>query len=729
MRPSRSERRGRGAAPSRRWAAAVIGATACAADARDGVEPEFGVGATRTETPPRIDGVLDDEAWLAAPPLINFTQVDPDEGAPPTERTELRILFDKDNLYVAIRCWDSDAAGIRVTQMQYDGNFGFDDSVAIVLDPFDRLREGYRFDLTPGGAKRDALIENGDEQRRDWDGIWEGRATIDADGWSAEFAIPFKTIAFDPVAPRWGFNAQRIIRRNRETIRWASPQRARDFDSVADAGSLTGLEDLDKGVGLDVKPFLRGTYRRDDESGDSEFELEPGLDLFYRITPKLTLALTFNTDFAETEVDDRRVNLTRFPLFFPEKRDFFLQDAGIFEFGGIGRNPLPYFSRRIGIGPDGTPADIVYGAKLTGRVGDLNIGLLNTQVDSVDGVPSKNLTVGRLSVNVLRESTAGVIFTVGDPQTDGDNALAGADFNYRNSRDFGDDTLRAHAYFMRSETPDLGGDQNAFGGSVRYTSDVFQWSAFFTHVGADFNPALGFSPRRGIREYIANTRQRWRPEDVLRRVDFRFNTTVIEGTGSGEIETANVLLPGIEFETEEGEVFELGVRHRYELLDEGFEISDGIVIPVGDYRFRRAFAELNTSRSRPLSGSVSVEAGEFFSGSRTDFEASLDWRPSRFFALSATYEQSDVDLEEGSFITRVLRVRGDVTFSPDLSWNTTLQWDNVSDVMGINSRVRWIYRPGQEVFFVVNQGFSTEDDRLDALATEITLKVGLTLRF
>ncbi|MHC4769086.1 MAG: carbohydrate binding family 9 domain-containing protein, partial [Planctomycetota bacterium] len=290
----------------------------------------------RTETPPVIDGVLDDPAWTDAPVIDQLWQVEPVEGAPPTQRTEVRIVYDDDFMYFGVRCFDDEPDRIIATQLKRDGIQEADDRIEIVIDPFFDRRNGYLFSTNPVGARLDALLEANRLVFVNWDGIWYAESTVDEQGWSAEIAIPFKTISFSPRTSRWSFNVERTVRRNNERIRWSSPQQNKRLTSVADAGVLEGIEGITQGLGLDVKPWGKLTYE-DDDTGDDDVDLDGGVDVFYKLTPSLTLSLTVNTDFAETEVDDRQVNLTRFPLFFPEKRDFFLQDEGLFEFGGIRR--------------------------------------------------------------------------------------------------------------------------------------------------------------------------------------------------------------------------------------------------------------------------------------------------------------------------------------------------------------------------------------------------------
>ena len=328
--------------------------------------------------------------------------------------------------------------------------------------------------------------------------------------------MPFQTISFDPRSRRWGFNFQRIVRRDREISRWSTPSQNIEIQSVADAGVLDGIGDITQGLGLDVRPYAKGVYEHRD--GEDTLSGTGGVDLRYRLTPDLTLTLTFNTDFAETEVDERRVNLTRFPLFFPEKRPFFLQDAGIFKFGGIRYNPLPYFSRRIGLDDNGRPVRILAGAKLTGRPADWNLGFLGTYMESTPTVDRKLVGVARVSRNVLEESTVGLIATAGDPLTNGDNQVVGPDFNYRTSTLFGNRVLQANAFFLYSNTTGAGtpvtGEDMTWGFKLDYPNDRVNWSVDVTEIGANFNAALGFVPRRAIREYIGSWRYRWRPRDT-----------------------------------------------------------------------------------------------------------------------------------------------------------------------------------------------------------------------
>jgi len=683
----------------------------------------------RTAEEPVIDGVLDEEAWQQAAVIDDFRQVEPEEGGEPSERTEVRLLYDQAHLYVAVRCFDRRPQEIIATQMKRDGSLDADDHISFIVDPFFDRRNGYYFEMNARGARGDALIEDNDRVRRDWDGIWSGKASIDDEGWAVEVAIPFKTLSFNPNTTRWSFNASRFIRRRNEILRWSSPSRDREFISIADAGVLDDIRDIEKGVGLDVKPYTLTTLKRDHETDRDGLDFDAGLDVFYRFTPSLTLALTINTDFAETEVDERRVNLTRFPLFFPEKRDFFLQDAGIFDFGGIRNNPLPFHSRRIGLGRSGETRDILAGAKLTGRVGDLNLGLLDVQMKSDKELGDKNLLVARGSVNVLEQSSVGAIFTNGDPRTDGDNWLAGLDFNYRTSSFRGDKNVTGHAWVLTGDSTGVDTGQSAWGVKAGYPNDRIDWECGYSQIDENFNAALGFVPRRGIREYYANWRYRWRPEsEFIRRIDSGLRGTVITDLDD-DVESANLDLELIEIETEAGDEAAVELTRQREVLERQFEISDGIVLPVGDYTFDRFNIGFETSRGRPVSLGLAYTGGDFYTGTRDDYWIELEWRVSANLFFGVEYEMNDVDLEEGSFIARIIRGRVNVYFTPDLSWTNFVQYDNESESVGINSRVRWIIEPGNEIYFVLNQAIERDDDSFRVQQSELTTKVGWTFRF
>jgi len=686
-----------------------------------------------TDTPPQIDGRLDDDAWRSAGVVDRFTQVEPIEGATPSERTEVRLLYHERHLYIAVRCYDSQPEGIVAKQMQRDGELTSDDRISIVLDTFLNRRNGYLFQIGAAGGRRDALLESNRRPNYDWDGIWWGKATIDEAGWSAEFKLPFTTVSFDPHNDRWGFNIERRIRRLNETVRWATPKRTTRVTTIGDAGTLKGFEQIKQGLGLRIKPFLAtGLNIGDDRTGRSVWK--PGVDVFYNITPAVTAALTINTDFAEAEVDERLVNLTRFPLFFPEKREFFLQDTNVFDFGGIRRNPLPFFSRRIGI-VGGEQKNILAGAKVTGREGRLRFGVMDVQMKKDDALGNKNLGVARFSFDVLEESSIGIIATNGDPSQKGDNTLVGADFNFRRTGADGKITV-GHLWLQgtHSDPEDdsrENGDSLAFGGLIDYPNEPWRFPLFAMQIGEDFNPVLGFVSRRGRRNYAPLVRYRYRPNNsdgFLRWVDLSTNA-IIYTTLDDDPETVDFDFPEVEFVTNAGDSLFIEGNFTQETLFEPFEIIDGVVIPVDTYNTFGVRGELETSPSRPVGGRVELGTRTFFTGTRTDYVAAIELRPNPHLFASLEYELNAIRLDEGSFNVEIVQSRINFLFTPDISWSNTIQWDNRSRLAGINSRLRWEFEPGSEMFIVYNETLDTEDSRLRSLGRELNFKLGWSFQF
>ena len=366
------------------------------------------------DSPPVIDGRLDDRCWQSVQAITNFTQVLPVEGAAPTERTEVRFGFDRDYLYVAIRCFDSEPSSIIAKQLKHDSPFDSDDVVTLALDTFGRERDGYLFAVNPAGARAEAVFGRFSWRNYGWDTVWVAKTTIDGEGWTAELAIPAKSLSFDPRAV-WRVNIERTIRRKQETVRWTGISSRRSITDLEDYGELRGLRALRQGRGLEFKPYLRGDHQTGPAAPSQGFGFDAGFDLTYRINPTLTAVATMRPDFAETEVDDRVVNLTRFPQFFPEKRDFLLQDVALFSFGGLGDWESPYYSRRIGQGNDGLPVEILAGGRLTGRLNDTSVAVLDVQQAGHNGIEPKNLAVVRVAQQVLDESSVGLIGTFRRP--------------------------------------------------------------------------------------------------------------------------------------------------------------------------------------------------------------------------------------------------------------------------------------------------------------------------
>ena len=682
-----------------------------------------------TASPPKIDGVLDDLAWRDAAHSDAFRQIAPLENAEPTERTEVWATFDADNLYVAVRCHDSAGlAGIRAYSMQRDQDNGSDDLVRIVFDSFNRQNDGYYFGLTAAGGMHDGLIQNKEDTNDRWDAIWLGRVTRDVGGWSAEFAIPVKSIAFDPANATWGFNVSRTVRRKQEVMRWSGLVRAKSVTALPELGVLHGLTGLHQGRGLDVKPYASLTHRTAPAAGEAGTEFNPGLDLVWHATPSLAATLTVNTDFADAEVDDRQVNLGRFSLFFPEKRSFFTQDAPLFSFAGIQQDPLPFFSRRIGLAGDGSRVDLLGGAKLTGRAGPWTIGLLDVETAAHADIAEKNLFVGRIARQVFAESSAGFIVTHGDPRGGGSNSLVGVDFNYVNSQLPGHKTLTVRTSAQATDSDRAGGRGTASTLSINYPNEPFGLSWWFSRIDDKYDPALGFVSRTGVQEAHLVHTYNWYPKTKL----VQFTQFFVETDHLTDLHCQlldNGRWIGVYAENPQGDWTNWWVGHYREQYDAPFAIRPGIVIPVGQHPWDYSQVQFGSTRSRPVDAQVRWRHGGYLTGRSDDYNLDLGARLSRRVEFGAGGGLRDIRLPQGNFQVRTGTARAVYTFSPDLQVRLLAQYDNISDSLGVNFRVKWIVQPGNEVFFVVDQGYDTAGDRLRPMQTSTSLKAAWTFRY
>jgi cellulose/xylan binding protein with CBM9 domain/uncharacterized protein DUF5916 len=733
------------------------------------------VRAVRTLTPPSIDGKLDDAVWAAAAVLTDFHQVNPIEYAPSAERMEIRLLYDDDALYVGAKMFQPPGAITRNTLRQ-NGNITQDDTLFVTIDPFNQRRAGYFFGVNANGVRFDGLYRNVSEYYSDWDSIFYAETSIVEDGYVIEYAIPFKSISFDPNTDTWGLNFSRSIQNIDEDSAWVSRNRRWDPST---AGLMTGLRDLDQGVGLDVVPSASMVDKRVALTGtpDShESDFEPSLDVFYKITPQLNGSLTVNTDFSATEVDDRQVNLTRFGLFFPEKRDFFLREADIFEFGRIGasdgtgalsnaerQNARPFFSRRIGLGNTGEPVDVEYGGKVSGRIGGFELGALSIRQDedvfsvrqgreppgaecialpvepgadpiSQCRVAADTLSVVRAKAGIGGESTVGAIFTNGDPLSNVDNSLAGVDFLYRNSRLPGGRTIEAGAWYQESDTEGLIDDNRAAGFGISVPSNAkFRGGLSVRDVEANFYPALGWISRRDTRDYQFQLAYTHRPgAGYWQQMFWSVDGQRVEHLGGG-LESQQVGLTPLRITNRTGDYIFVRSNFAQEVLDAPFPISPGIVIPIGDYAFDDHGLEFGTSSFRKVSGRIAYTDGEFYDGTRSRLFGNVMWTPSPKFSTNFGYNLNFIELPHGTqkFTTRIITTSIDWVFSSKLSWTNLIQYDNVSEIAGLNVRLNWIPEAGQEFFFVINHNLEDldRDNSFHTATSDVVAKLSYTFRF
>jgi hypothetical protein len=704
--------------------------------------------ATRTATAPVIDGRLDDEVWQQARVIDDFHQIRPGNGAQPSERTEIYLLYDDHALYVGARLWDSEPEQIAASTLRHNQRLGADDRLAVIIDPFNTGRGGYRFETNANGVRHDMLYQNVSQTNAEWSVIWEVESRIDEQGWTFEMVIPFKTLPFDPSIDTWGFNFARAIRRRGEENVWVSRNRSYNPSIV---GRVAGFSGLDPGLGLDVVPSIAVSQQKTYEPSTTDSETNPSLDVFYRVTPSLNASLTINTDFSAAEVDDRQVNLTRFSLFFPEKRDFFLNDADLFDFGRIGgrnfgndtassqatrENGRPFFSRRLGLSSAGTPVDLEYGGKLSGRVGRFSIGTLAMRQDEFQDVEESDIFVSRINANVLEESSLGFIITDGDPNSNLDNSVVGADFRYLNTRFPGGRVLEGDAWYQRSDTEGLTGEDSSFGLGIGMPNNTgLRGSVALKEIEENFKPALGFVNRSNIRDVTAN----------LGYTHFLNGDFVLSAFGGVDLQRITFLDGGLQSETIVGRLLELETQSedefvlRYhanrEVVGEAFSIyedeSREVAVPIGDYSFDEISVTVSTASYRTFSGEMTYRDGDFFDGSRRNLGGSVTWRRSSSFQMGLNYDWNDISLPGGEFVTRLLGLSTEVIFSSRLSWVNLIQYDNVSELLGINSRLHWIPRAGQEGFLVLNHNLQDldKDNSFHSSFSDLSVKLNYTFRF
>ncbi len=698
----------------------------------------------QVEEAPIIDGVLDDKAWEFATVIEDLHEVNPDEFDPPSERTTIYVVYTRDALYIAARFWDSEPDRISAqTLRQGDFSYG-EDSITVMLDPFNNDRSGYAFDLTANAVRNQALYANVTSENWSWDGIWHGDTVIDDKGWVAEIEIPFMTISFDPDNETWGLNFARYIGRKTEHIGWVSANRTQN---PAVSGHMTGMHGMQQGMGLDVVPGFRLRRSTDYENNLDENEFVPSIDFFYKLTPALTAALTVNTDFSGTGADYRQINLTRFGLFFPERRGFFLQDTDIFEFGKIGdrdyssistlsrveeESGRPFFSRRIGLSDTGEALDINVGGKLTGRAGRWDIGMLAIRQDGFENVEQSDLFVARIAANVLEESSVGMILTHGDPNSNLDNTVAGLDFRYLKTGMSNGGTLEGSFWYQESETEGLHGDNSAWGVSVGMPNAIgFRYKLAYKELQENYYPALGFVNRTDVGDMAAVLGYTWYPQsDFFRTVYAGVDFERIDTLG-GDLQSQLVTLRPLELTTQSNDNISL----HYHLIDENlvlpWEISEGIIIPAGEYSFDQYCINGRTASFRKLSASGFYCDGDFYDGSQLSTGIDLLWRPNEHFKFTAGYAINDIELPNGAFITRLITARADIAFTNAWYWENFVQYDNVSYSLGFNSIIGWIPRAGRRIIFVVNREFIdyTHDRDFTKVSGDVTLKLNYTFRF
>ena len=704
--------------------------------------------AVRVKEGPKVDGLLTDPAWQSAFAITGFRMVEPRPGEDPSEKTEARVLYDDASLYIGVYCHDSEPARISANTMAHDsgnvqssmgyGGYGHgpetssDDVVRILLDPFQDKRNAYIFFVNSRGARGEGLVYAGSSSLN-WDGIWEADSRRLEDGWSTEIRIPFKTISFRPGLTVWGLNIERTIARKMEVIRLSGTTRDSNFYNPNEAAALQGIEGVRQGLGITFRPYGLASASKDNlVSGAYHGELDGGFDLYKSFTPNLVGVASYNMDFAETEVDERRINLTRFPLFFPEKRMFFLEGSEVFSFSSS-VSFMPFFSRRIGLF-EGTQIPVRFGAKLYGKVGNTNLAVLDVQTGAYDDLGGRNLLAARMTQNIFAQSKVGWIFTNGSP-TGERNSLAGVDFNYSSSKFLGDKNIMLAAWGAYNWNEREEGRHHGFGFRADYPNDLWNVQTTYAYYGEALDPGLGYMMRQGIQTAFARVAFQPRPAEgflgrFVRQFFFEASADYYWDL-SANLETSEINASPLGFRTQSGEKFGFSVVANRDVLPYDFEVAEGVVLPAGRYDFTSFRLDASTANHRPIVLEAGYNFGQFYSGHYNDVNLGLTLKFKGYATLTLDANLVRGRLPEGRFSENVYQVKADIFLSPDLGLMNYVQFDDVSNTLGWSARVRWQISPGNEIFLVYNKNWERRWDpagRFAPLGDRGVIKISLSIR-
>jgi len=688
---------------------------------------------------PVIDGDLSDEAWAKAAVIDDFRQRSPNPYEPGTERTVVRILYDENNLYFSFYAYDSTPDQIVARNMQRDGQAFTSDSVMIFLDPGQTRRNAYNFEITAAGGRSDQLELNNTEELTEWDTIFDARARIVGDGWISEFAIPFKSLSYEATQTTWGFDVARRIYHKNERVHWSGVNPALNFTDVSQSGDLVGIENVSQGIGLDVQLYGAPRMKRDwlvDGAG-ADSSVTAGSNAFYKVTPSLTNTLTVNPDFSDAPLDIRQVNTTRFSLFTPETRDFFLQDVAAFEFGGrsFGRNSgdrssnngRPFFSRNIGL-VQGSQVSLPVGDKLSGRLAGFDVGAFSVLTDRTPtGQDGQLLSVARATHPLFSESKFGFVFTNGDPTGLTDNTVAGADFQYRNSTLFGNKVLQADMLYMRSFSSAAGNDGSS-AASLNFPNEPWSGDFLFKQIGADFTPALGFVNRTAMRQYVATvTRLNRYRNTYLNTLEFGTNVEFVTDLHNVlESRAADVL---VRARFRAGDQITLRLVNSFESVPVPFLLPRAVPVVVGKYDWTNVNVGLRTFNGRLLTLQADVTCCRFYDGDAVVTRVNVIFRPSTHFEINMGHEANAIDLPTGAVDIHLGTADGVVNFTPVMQIALQAQYDNISENLGFSGRYRWEYHPGNELFVGVGQSALISNRGFIGQMTQATIRLGHTFRF
>ena len=696
-----------------------------------------------------LDGKLDEPLWNNITGIKDFLMQEPIEGGKPTENTIIKIAYDKNYLYIGAIFYDSEPDEIKAFKMRKDAPLNTDDRFMWILDTYLDGRNAYFFEINPRGLMGDGLltIGQGRSLNKDWDGIWRPWTHIGDFGWSAEIRIPFHTLNFDPKISTWGINFQRTVRRKNEEILWSGHKRNQGIYRPQNAGRLNNLNNISQGLGLELVGYGKAAAQKVENEADGSYKknqsIDGGLDINYNITTGLKASLTLNTDFAETEVDDRQINLTRFPIRFPEKRDFFLEGANIYRFAPSS-GVYPYFSRKIGL-QSGNPIPILYGGRVIGKIGKVEVAAQQVKTRQTDFNNSEDFSVIRIKQNFLKESSIGVLYTRRHtnkgpefvPPLPDRNTL-GVDLTLNTSTFLKNQNLQFQAFAVihnpnnYDEIRNNIWDRSTRGLRFNFPYDPWSGSLSYREFGVFYDPAVGFSRRNSFRR--VEPRIRFSPilekSPLIRELKWEISFENLMSLQWKKL-TQNIRVTPLSIRFESGDEISYQIIRNYEKLLYNFNIlgDDSIIIPIGDYTNWSHQIELETANYRKIVYEIELNIEGFWSGNRTEYQNNLTFRPFPGINLSLGYNHSNVNLKEGSFKTNLIRFIGDFDFTPFISFSSNIQYDDISKNIGINNRFKYTITPGSDIYFVYNHNWTDDSGKYKTSSLLGASKITYTHRF
>ena len=696
-----------------------------------------------------LDGKLDESFWSNITGIEDFLMQEPIEGGKPTEKTVIKVAYDEKFLYIGAVLYDSNPEGIKSFKMRKDSPLNTDDRFMLILDTYLDGRNAYFFEINPKGLMGDGLLTIGQglSLNKNWDGIWRPWTHIGDFGWSTEIRIPFHTLNFDPKTSTWGINFQRTVRRKNEEILWSGHKRNQGLFRPQNAGILTGLKGISQGLGLEIVGYGKTEASKvQNETGNgynNNAGVDGGVDINYNLTPGLKASMTINTDFAETEVDDRQINLTRFPIRFPEKRDFFLEGANIYQFAprsGV----YPYFSRKIGL-QSGNPVPILFGGRIIGKVGKVEVAAQQVKTRETSSLNSEDFSVIRLKQNFWKESSVGVLYTrrhtskgneINPPLPDR-NTL-GVDLTLNTSTFLKNQNLQFQAFAIFHNPNTLNEinnsiwDRSARGIRINFPNDPWSGSLSYREFGNWYDPAVGFSRRNSFRR--VEPRIRFSPllekSSVIRELQWEISFENLMSLDWKRL-TQNIRLTPLSIRFESGDEISYQIIKNFESLENDFNIlgDNSVIIPTGDYSNWKHQIEFETANHRKIVYEIELNAEGFWSGNRTEYENTLTLRPFSGMNLSLGYIHSNVKLSEGSFKTNLIRFLGDFDLSPFISFSSNIQYDDISKRIGMNNRFKYTITPGSDIYFVYNHNWVDDSGKYKTSSMLGVSKITYTHRF